>query len=317
MKNRAAAASRPNTTAGDTAPRVPIPRMRTAVAGVLMGLANLVPGVSGGTMILVMGLYDDFITSLADVVRLRPTRRSVGFLMIVVGFAGAAIALGSGPMRAAVRDHHSAMYALFIGMTLGGAPLLYGMLQPVRRSTCIGVVVGLAIMIGIAASRPREPEHRADTAAAPTARSMDIAPDYGRDAAAGALGMSAMVLPGISGAYMLLVLDRYEPVLGAVAMTKTYVASMGADGAPDVFLRVMIPVAVGAILSIILLSRGLKWLLHHHERPTVAVLLGILLGSVIGIWPFDAASGPADYTIGVALAALGFGGTCVVSRIKA
>ncbi len=107
----------------------PPPVVRAGIGGVLMGMAMLVPGISGGTMILVMGLYDEFIAGIADVTRLRFTRRNITFLA-TVGFAAVvAIAALAGTMSRAVTLHRSAMFSLFIGLTLGGAPLLVRMLK--------------------------------------------------------------------------------------------------------------------------------------------------------------------------------------------
>ena len=106
--------------------------VRTGITGVLMGLANLVPGVSGGTMVLIMGLYDEFVSSVADVTRLRFTKRNVVFLGVLGVFVVATIASLAEPTKSLVTNHRTAMYALFIGMTLGGAPMLWRMLQPAK-----------------------------------------------------------------------------------------------------------------------------------------------------------------------------------------
>jgi putative membrane protein len=294
----------------------PLPIARSVVGGVLMGLANLVPGVSGGTMILVVGLYDEFITSVADVTRLRLTRRNVTFLVIVGGAAATAIAALAGTLSRAVTLHQSAMFSLFLGLTLGGAPLLVRMLKGFTASSLIGVAVGLAAMIAIATTKEEPPDKEAIRAAVASGEFV-IVPRYPRDVAAGALGMSAMVLPGISGAYMLLVLDRYETILASIAAAKDYVVSTGENGDPHVFLRVLIPTAIGAVVSLVLLSNLLKWLLHRHEKPTLGLLLGILCGAVVGIWPFDAASQAGDYTLGALLAVAGFSCTFLLSRLSA
>ena len=76
------------------------------------------------------------------------------------------------------------------------------------------------------------------------------------------------MLPGVSGAYMLLILQRYETILASISLAKNYVLS-GGDGDPAVFLAVIIPTALGAIISLVLLSNVLKWLLHHYEKLTL------------------------------------------------
>ncbi len=300
----------------DRLKRAPLPVVRSAIGGVLMGLANLVPGVSGGTMILVTGLYDEFISSLADVTRLKFTKRNITFLVIVGCAAVVAVVALAGTLSRAVTLHRSAMFSLFIGLTLGGAPLLIRMLKGITVASVVGVAVGLGIMITVAATREEPPDKDNIRAAAATGEFV-INADYPRDVAAGALGMSAMVLPGISGAYMLLVLNRYETILASISVGKDYALSLGRDGNALDFLRVIIPTAIGAVISLVFLSNLLKWMLHRHEKVTLGLLLGILLGSVIGIWPFEAGSQAGDYALGVLLAAAGFACTALLSRISA
>ena len=77
------------------------------------------------------------------------------------------------------------------------------------------------------------------------------------------------------------------------------------------------PAAVGALLSLVLLSNLLKWMLGRYEKATLGLLLGILLGSVIGIWPFDATSHAGDYFVSAVLAMIGFVFTALLSRLSA
>lgn len=301
----------------DSSPEAkPLPVVRAGLGGVLMGMAMLVPGVSGGTMIVVTGLYDEFIAGIADVTRLRLTRRNTAFLAIVGVGAAIAIAALAGTLSRAVTLHRSAMFSLFIGLTLGGGPLLFRMIHRPTASSIGGMFVGVGLMVAIAMTHT-EPPDRAHIREAVARGQLVVSPNYARDAVAGALGMSAMVLPGISGAYMVLILGRYETILASIALAKTYAVSMGQDGDPWVFLPILIPTAVGAIVSLVLLSNVLKWMLHRHRNVTLGVLLGILLGSVVGIWPFGGASPPGDYLLGAVLAAAGFIATTLLSRISA
>jgi len=139
--------------------------------------------------------------------------------------------------------------------------------------------------------------------------------DFAADLGAGVLGMSAMVLPGISGAYMLLIMGRYQAICAAIDVVKK--AAMNGGDHPQLTsaFEVLVPTAIGAILSLVLLSNVLKWLLYHHRDATLGVLLGILLGAVVGIWPFDGASLMVDYVIGSSLAVAGLAATMLLSRI--
>jgi len=303
-----------DTARAETNPPTRLPVARSIIGGVLMGLANLVPGVSGGTMILVAGLYDEFITSIADVTRLEFSRRNIAFLCLVGAAALVAVATLAGTLSRAVTLHRGAMYALFIGLTLGGAPLLIRMIGRLNKGGVVGILLGLGLMILIAVTNERGPDSAALKDAVARGEFV-VEAAYVRDVVAGALGMSAMVLPGISGAYMLLVLGRYETILASISLAKKYVFS-GGDGNPAVFLGVIIPTALGAIVSLVLLSNVLKWLLHHHEKTTLGFLLGILFGSVVGIWPFEQTSTASDYGVGTLLAVAGFVATTLLARIS-
>ena len=114
-----------------------------------------------------------------------------------------------------------------------------------------------------------------------------------------------MVLPGISGAYMLLVIGRYEAILGAIAAARRWAFTGGSEG-DLAWLGVVIPVAIGVIVGVVALSNLLKWLLRRHKKPTLGFLMGVLLGSVVGIWPFESETTGSAYLAGGVLAALGF-----------
>jgi putative membrane protein len=286
----------------------PVPVIRAGLAGLLMGLANLVPGVSGGTMVLVMGLYEHFVGSIADLARLKFSRRSLLFLGILAGVAGITIVAFSGVMRALVRDYRSAMFSLFIGMTLAGTPLLVQLIKPLRWAAITGRLLGLGLMVAIG---PPDPEARARAKERTAEQQID--PHYALDTAAGALGISAMVLPGISGAHMLLIIGRYETILGSISMMKDFVLSRGSRGDPRLFLGVIVPVGIGALLTLVLFSNAIKWMLQHHQRPMAGFLLGILWGSIIAIWPFEAESTTGDVVVGIILAVAGFAGVYALS----
>ena len=101
-----------------------------AIGGTLMGLANLVPGISGATMLLVAGVYPGFIGAIAEVTTFRFFARSLVLLAAIVGTAALAILLLAGPVKGLVEDHRWVMYSLFIGLTLGGVPIVWRMARP-------------------------------------------------------------------------------------------------------------------------------------------------------------------------------------------
>jgi putative membrane protein len=245
-------------------PQGPVPVSKSIVAGILMGVANLIPGVSGGTMILVMGIYQEFIESVADITAFRFSRRRIVFLG-VVGVSAAVSIKGLAGVILYLLFHHSAlMYALFVGMTLGGAPLLARSVGGLNARSVMATLTGLGLMVWIATLKPGGEGTQSALV----------------DGLVGVVAATTMVLPGISGSYILLVLGQYERVVGAVR---------------DLDFGVLIPVAVGAVFGVVALSHALKYLLSRFQRETVGFLLGILLGSVIGLWPFGRA--PSEKTL--------------------
>lgn len=303
-----------------TTSRPKVPLIRCGIAGVLMGLANLVPGVSGGTMILIMGLYDEFISTIADATRFRFTKRGVVFLGVVAICVALTIVSLAGPLARLVTLHPAAMYALFIGLTLGGVPLLWRMMRPIRLGPILAMAAGLVLMIAIAAVKPDRThlskEEKTEIKEKIIQGDFPLQRAYALDVAAGVLGMSAMVLPGISGAYMLLLLGRYEQILASIAMAKEYALSLGQSGDPTA-LHVLAPVAVGALVSLLGVTNILKWLLHHHEKPTIGALLGMLVGSVIMLWQMVDVQTSSQYAGAGALLAVGLGVTMGMSRFCA
>jgi putative membrane protein len=105
----------------------------------------------------------------------------------------------------------------------------------------------------------------------------------------GLAGASAMILPGISGGYLLLLLGQYEPILGSIDELKQgLIGSGGLDLARiQGALEVVVPVGLGVLVGVVGVSNALKWLFDRYEKPTLGVLLGLLVGAVVGLYPFQ------------------------------
>ncbi len=247
-----------------TEPQGPPPPARSFVGGVLMGFANLVPGISGGTLILAVGLYERFVGALADLSRLRPTKHGLVFLAWVGVGAVLAVVTLSGLLVNLVIDHRWAMYSLFVGMTLGGVPMLWKAISRWNPANVVALGLGFAVMAWVAFGM-------SDTRL-PTTIPVLIG--------VGALAASSMILPGISGSYLLLILGLYEVVVG----------SLSRDALQEDFggsVRIVAPVLVGAALGMALLSNLLRYVLGRFPSASHAALLGLLCGSVLGLYPFQ------------------------------
>ncbi|MEN0019713.1 MAG: DUF368 domain-containing protein [Planctomycetota bacterium] len=113
----------------------PLLIVRSLIGGGLMGLANLVPGISGGTMLVAIGIYQRFIDAIADVTRLKLRPLSIAMIALVVFGAMLAIVLFAGLISLGLAEFRWGMYALFIGLTLGGVPTLYALAKPIDKRT--------------------------------------------------------------------------------------------------------------------------------------------------------------------------------------
>ena len=226
-----------------------------------MGLANLVPGLSGGTMILVLGLYERFIGAIADVTALRLNARTLVFLGLF-GIGGVVSVVGLAELAVwAVSEHRMASFALFIGLTLGVVPELWRLSKPLGPAVFVAIAGGFGLVALLEVLEVNRIEASALTLIL-----------------VGAAASASMILPGVSGSYVLLIFGMYEVVIGAIPLLRE---------APREALATLVPVGIGVVVGIALLSNLLKWLLARVPAPTHGALLGLVFGSVIGLWPFQ------------------------------
>lgn len=246
--------------------------LRGATGGALMGLANLVPGISGGTMLLAAGVYPAFIAAIADATTFRFARRTLALLAAVGAAAALAILLLAGPMRGLVIEQRWAMYSLFIGLTLGGVPLVWRLARPATPAVYAGAAGAVVLMLLMQAGLG------AGSAAGEASGTLLFL--------SGLAGASAMILPGVSGGYLLLLLGQYETILGAVDTLKAGLLDLDAALLLDAS-ALLLPVGLGVAAGIVGVSNLLRWLLNRCRQATLGALLGLLLGAVAGLWPFQ------------------------------
>ncbi len=268
-----------------------------------MGLANLVPGISGGTMLLAVGIYPRFIEAVADTTRLRFRLQPLLLLIVVAASGGLAILLLAGTLGDLVNHQQWIMYSAFIGLTLGGVPLVWRLAQPAGHAVWGGAAGGFAAMAALALLQG------GSTAAGAGGSGPLLL------AVAGAAGAAAMILPGLSGAYLLLVLGQYAPILNAVDGLLVALKDRDAGGLVEV-AGVLLPVLLGIVVGATVISNAVRLALHRFRQATLGVLLGLLLGAVVGLWPFEGFA-PTPFQGGAALgiAGAGFVLTWAISRL--
>jgi len=250
--------------------------LRSALGGVLMGLANLVPGISGGTMLLAVGIYPRFIDAVARVTRLRFTLTPVTLLGVVVLSAMLAILLLAGSVKDLVVERRWVMYSLFIGLTLGGLPVVWRMARSFDRPVIVGTLVGFVGMAALALAQSQG----ASTAASDGGFVLFFV--------AGLAGASAMILPGVSGGYLLLVIGAYVPILSGIDAFRAGLSAGDSAAVMQAVVGVVLPVGLGVVVGVAAVSNLLRLALKRFEKLTLGVLIGLLLGAVVGLWPFQA-----------------------------
>ena len=247
---------------------------RSIFGGILMGLANLVPGISGGTMLLAAGIYPNFINAVSDVTRFRFRFRSLLVLGCVVAAAGISILLLAGVLKDLVLNQRWAMYSLFIGLTLGGLPVVWKLARPATKGLWTSAVVAFSLMVLLAVIQAKGIVGSGGT-------------NFVMLFIAGLAGASAMILPGVSGGYLLLLLGQYVPILSGIHDFKEALKAKDIAAAMGPAMSVMLPVGLGVVAGVVIVGNALQWLLDKCRKPTLGALLGLLVGSTVGLWPFQ------------------------------
>ncbi len=245
-------------------------RLTHVAQGFGMGIANVIPGVSGGTMALIFGIFERLVAAMrdgvsvaVDLARWQPasawTRAKAlpwGFILpLGVGLLAAPFST-AGLMKSLLADHPQIMRGLFFGLIVGSLPVPW---MRTRERNAVGILLLVLAAAGaylLAGLPPRAVADPSDLQIAWTA----------------ALAITAMILPGISGSYVLLVLGMYDPILGAL----------------DSFdVQYLVVFAVGAGLGLAAFTVVLNWLLEHRHDLTMLVLVGLMAGSLRALWPWQ------------------------------
>jgi putative membrane protein len=303
-----------------TKPRTLRQYVGVAARGFCMGAADVVPGVSGGTMAFILGIYEELLHAI-HTINLDFVRRLLSLrwrealahipwrFMLALGLGiGAAILALARSISWALEHHPSLVWAFFFGLVLAS---IVTVRKRVRRWTLPVILSAALAALGAYALVGLTP---AKTPDAPWFLFLS-----------GALAICAMILPGISGAFILVLLGKYHTVLDAVVTRDVVTLAI---------------VAAGCVVGLLSFARLLRWLFQHYHDLVVAMLLGLMLGSLRKVWPWKetqtalADSGgtenvlqgfnnvlPADLTpetlLAVSLMLLGFGLIIGMERLNA
>ena len=232
-----------------------------ALKGCAMGMADVVPGVSGGTIAFISGIYEELLDSIRSVnatalklllkLRLGEFWRHINGSFLLPVLLGIAIAIFS---LARLMTYLLTYHPIAIGLIIASALLVARQIGRWDRRSLLAFVAGAAAAWWITVATPAETPN-----------------DWWFVMLSGAIAICAMILPGISGAFILLLLGKYQYIMQAVG---------------DLNIPVIVIFVVGAAAGIISFSHLLSWLLKHWHDVTVAVLMGFMVGSLNKVWPW-------------------------------
>jgi putative membrane protein len=248
------------------------------VRGMLIGIAEIIPGISGGTIALITGVYSRIINSAAEAfkglgllvtfsksnwIQAGSRFRSMSWLMLIPMLIGMVIALfaAAGVVEPLLEQYPTLTKAFFAGL----------------------IAASLAVPIRLSGGRWGFSEYAIALVAAVAAfaftsipRGADLEPGFFLIAGSAAIAVCALVLPGVSGSYLLLALGMYAPTIAAVN---------------DRDFGYLGTFVLGAIVGLGAFVGLLQWLLHHKSRITLVVMTGLMVGSLRALWPWQSETG--------------------------
>ena len=234
--------------------------------GIAMGSADVVPGVSGGTIAFITGIYTELLDSIKAVnlqaliilFKQGPKAawKAINGTFLVTLLAGilTAILTLAKVIHYLLDQHAVLLWSFFFGLILASSLHMAKQIKHWQSTTFMALFVGALIAAIISIASPTS-----------------IEASYLNIFIAGSIAICAMILPGISGSFILLLMGLYAPVLAAVKGFQ---------------LDIMLIFALGAVLGLMLFSRLLSWLLHHYQDLMFSLLTGFMLGALLKVWPW-------------------------------
>ncbi len=294
--------------------------LRLFINGFLIGIANIIPGMSGGTLALVLGIYERLIGALRCIglstvkkllrgatlrknaledAKAELRRIDFGFLSLLGIGAIAAVLLTSKLIVYLLNHHHDATYGFFSGLILISILIPMRMLKAFGWKELLVLLIAVALILslsigttekqldrvayksGIETTTGSEVSERGT--ALPT--SWELVLFFG----SGALAISAMILPGISGSFLMLALGVYFPLLTAINTMLESIPEL-LNGILEASLLGSLLIisftTVGCLFGLLAFTRLLNYLLERYRNLTIAFLIGLMVGSLYGLWPF-------------------------------
>jgi len=258
-----------------------------------MGAVNKIPGVSGGTVAFITGIYEDLINSIKKINfksfkilfnrGFKDFYNEINGKFLTVLFSGVIASFFSVSLvlDRLIEDYELYVFGLFFGMIVGSFYVIYYQLERLNIKTAFGILIGLSIGILIS-----------------FAENFEVTDSNVIIFISGMIAISGMILPGLSGSYLLLLMGSYTLIMvdsvNALYFTLTDIFSFNFDFVYDperiYLLKVILFFTIGSVCGLIFLSNILSTLLKRFKSITISIIVGFIAGSLRGVWPWKTES---------------------------
>ena len=248
--------------------------LTVGIKGACMGAADVIPGVSGGTIAFITGIYDQLVGSIASINaeafrlllqgRFKDFWRHIngGFLLSLIAGIGLSVITLAGLMQMLLTTYPIQTWAFFFGLIVASSIFILRGISGWHLREYLMVILGVLLGATVCTLSPTQ------------------TPDgLWFIFLSGAIAICAMILPGISGSFILLILGKYQYIMGCISDLVS-----GTDVARN--LMVLGVFAVGALVGIIGFSKLLHWLLARWNKEVLIIMAGFIIGSLVKIWPW-------------------------------
>ena len=260
------------------------------IKGFFMGIANIIPGVSGGTLAITMGIYEELIEAISHF--FTKLKKNINFLIPIIIGALLSIVIGSKVIGFSLEEYPLPTILFFTGLILGGLPMLYrkikGNFKPLN---IIIFILTFAIIIGLMFLK---------SGTSVTFNNMNML-GYIMLFIVGMVAAATMIIPGISGSFMLMVMGYYKPIINTINDLTAF-NNIGTN------IAILMPFGIGVLVGIVLIAKLIEFLFKKFEVPTYFGIIGFVLASIIGIFTSteNLSFSILPFIIGIVLFILGF-----------
>lgn len=275
--------------------------IKDIMKGMLVGVANIIPGVSGGTMAVSMGIYDKLITAITHV--FKDTKRSIKILTpIIIGAL-----FGVGGLAFVIRwlfaNYPAQTNFLFIGLIIGGLPMMWKRTKKERIHA--GAVIAFLLFLGLVILFPILGNGIDNEVVFVPGIAMFL-----KLLGVGVVASATMVIPGVSGSMMLMIMGFYNPILNTITGFIEEALSFNISGIMS-YIWILVPFGIGVVVGIFAIAKFVEYVFEHAPAVAYCAILGLICGSPIAILAMSNFNTVTAVTIITSIVAFAIG--CVIA----